>query len=212
MTGVLFLAAMFIAPLPSIVPTEVAAAALVIVGSMMASHLRHIDISESSVALPVVLTVVIMPFSYSIANGIGVGFIAWVVLRSATGKAREISPLLWIVAAVFSSTSRAAGSSRSSAYEHTPYQQYRPARPARASGQPTGRAVRPAAPCRTADAGQALVDYGTAEPPDSKNSGSQAEALWAIAVAPERLADVMVGALNPAVTTGHHAAGRDKRS
>ena len=100
-TGVLFLAAMFIAPLASIVPTEVAAAALVIVGSMMASHLRHIDISESSVALPVVLTVVIMPFSYSIANGIGVGFIAWVVLRSATGKAREISPLLWIVAAGF---------------------------------------------------------------------------------------------------------------
>ncbi len=100
-TGVLFLAAMFIAPLASIVPTEVAAAALVIVGSMMASHLRRIDISEFSVALPVVLTVVTMPFSYSIANGIGVGFIAWVVLRSATGKAREISPLLWIVAAGF---------------------------------------------------------------------------------------------------------------
>ena len=100
-TGVLFLAAMFVAPLASIVPTEVAAAALVIVGSMMMSHLRHIDISEFSVALPVVLTVVTMPFSYSIANGIGVGFIAWVVLRSATGKAREISPLLWIVAAGF---------------------------------------------------------------------------------------------------------------
>ena len=100
-TGVLFLAAMFVAPLASIVPTEVAAAALVIVGSMMASHLCHIDISEFSVALPVVLTVVTMPFSYSIANGIGVGFIAWIVLRSATGKAREISPLLWIVAAGF---------------------------------------------------------------------------------------------------------------
>jgi adenine/guanine/hypoxanthine permease len=100
-TGMLFLAAMFIAPLASIVPTEVAAAALVIVGAMMASHLRHIDISEFSVALPVVLTVVTMPFSYSIANGIGVGFIAWVVLRSAVGKAREISPLLWIVAAGF---------------------------------------------------------------------------------------------------------------
>ena len=100
-TGVLFLAAMFVAPLASIVPTEVAAAALVIVGAMMASHLRHIDLSEFSVALPVVLTVAVMPFSYSIANGIGVGFIAWVVLRSAAGKAREISPLLWIVAAGF---------------------------------------------------------------------------------------------------------------
>ena len=100
-TGVLFLAAMFVTPLASIVPTEVAAAALVVVGSMMVSHLRHIDITEFSVALPVVLTVVTMPFSYSIANGIGVGFIAWVVLRSATGKARAISPLLWIVAAGF---------------------------------------------------------------------------------------------------------------
>ncbi|KUI04986.1 MFS transporter [Mycolicibacterium acapulense] len=100
-TGVLFLAAMFISPLASVVPTEVAAAALVIVGSMMVSHLRHIDISEFSVALPVVLTVATMPFSYSIANGIGVGFIAWVVLRSAAGKAREISPLLWVVAAGF---------------------------------------------------------------------------------------------------------------
>lgn len=97
----LFLAAMFVAPLASIVPTEVAAAALVIVGAMMVSHLRHIDISEFSVALPVVLTVAVMPLSYSIANGIGVGFISWVVLRAAAGKAREISPLLWVVAAGF---------------------------------------------------------------------------------------------------------------
>ena len=100
-TGTLFLAAMFISPLASIVPTEVAAAALVIVGAMMVSQLRHIEISEFSVALPVVLTVAVMPFSYSIANGIGVGFIAWVVMRSAAGKAREISPLLWVVAAGF---------------------------------------------------------------------------------------------------------------
>jgi AGZA family xanthine/uracil permease-like MFS transporter len=100
-TGALFLAAMFVAPLAEIVPTEVAAAALVIVGVMMASQLRHIDISEFSVALPVVLTVATMPFSYSIANGIGVGFISWVILRSAAGKAREVSPLLWIVAAGF---------------------------------------------------------------------------------------------------------------
>ena len=100
-TGVLFLAAMFVAPLASIVPSEVAAAALVIVGAMMVSHLRHIDISDFSVALPVVLTIAVMPLSYSIANGIGVGFITWVVVRSAIGKAREISPLLWVVAAGF---------------------------------------------------------------------------------------------------------------
>lgn len=60
-----------------------------------------IDLSEFSVALPVVLTVSVMPFSYSIANGTGVGFISWVLLRTATGKVREISPLLWVVAAGF---------------------------------------------------------------------------------------------------------------
>lgn len=100
-TGTLFLAAMFVGPLAQIVPTEVAAAALVIVGTMMFSQLRHVDVSEFSVALPVVLTVAVMPFSYSIANGIGVGFVTWVVVRSAAGKAREISLLLWIVAAGF---------------------------------------------------------------------------------------------------------------
>lgn len=100
-TGALFIAAMFVAPLASIVPTEVAAAALVIVGAMMVSQLRRIDIAEFSVALPVVLTVAVMPLSYSIANGIGAGFVSWVVMRSAVGKAREISPLLWVVAAGF---------------------------------------------------------------------------------------------------------------
>lgn len=100
-TGALFLAAMFVSPLAEVVPTEVAAAALVVVGVMMASHLRHVDISEFSVALPVVLTVATMPLSYSIANGIGVGFISWVVLRSVAGKFRDISPMLWVVAAGF---------------------------------------------------------------------------------------------------------------
>ncbi len=100
-TGVLFLAAMFLTPLAAIVPSEVAAAALVVVGALMASVLRDIDFDEFSVTLPVVLTVAVMPLSYSIANGIGVGFIAWVVLRSASGRARAISPLLWVVAAGF---------------------------------------------------------------------------------------------------------------
>ncbi len=100
-TGGLFLAAMFLTPLAAIVPSEVAAAALVVVGALMASVLRDIDFDDFSVTLPVVLTVAVMPLSYSIANGIGVGFIAWVVLRSASGRAREISPLLWVVAVGF---------------------------------------------------------------------------------------------------------------
>ena len=51
--------------------------------------------------LPVFLTIIVMPLTYSIANGIGVGFISWVLIRSLSGKGREISPLLWIVAAGF---------------------------------------------------------------------------------------------------------------
>ncbi|MEQ6897126.1 NCS2 family permease [Microbacterium sp. KR10-403] len=100
-TGVLFLLAMFITPLTSIVPSEVAAAALVIVGALMMSQIRRVDFSDMSVLIPVFITVAIMPFTYSIANGIGAGFIAWVVIRSLSGKARQISPLLWIVAAGF---------------------------------------------------------------------------------------------------------------
>ncbi|SFR87885.1 putative MFS transporter, AGZA family, xanthine/uracil permease [Agromyces sp. CF514] len=100
-TGVLFLLAMFLTPLAQIVPSEVAAAALVIVGAMMMAQIRDLDLSNFSVLLPVFLTVVVMPLTYSIANGIGAGFVAWVVVRSLSGKAKTISPLLWIVAAGF---------------------------------------------------------------------------------------------------------------
>jgi len=100
-TGGLFLVAMFFTPLVSIVPTEVAASALVIVGALMMSQIRFIDFTDFSILLPVFLAVTVMPLTYSIANGIGAGFIAWVVVRSLSGKAREISPLLWIVAAGF---------------------------------------------------------------------------------------------------------------
>lgn len=100
-TGGLFLLAMFLTPLTSIVPSEVAAAALVIVGALMMAQIRAIDLSDFSVLLPVFLTVTVMPLTYSIANGIGAGFIGWVVIRSLGGRAREISPLLWVVAAGF---------------------------------------------------------------------------------------------------------------
>ncbi|ROQ40801.1 AGZA family xanthine/uracil permease-like MFS transporter [Frondihabitans sp. PhB188] len=100
-TGVLFLLAMFLTPLTQVVPLEVAAASLVVVGALMVSQIRLIDWGEFSVALPVFLTVIVMPLTYSISNGIGAGFISWVLIRSLSGKAREISPLLWIVAVGF---------------------------------------------------------------------------------------------------------------
>jgi AGZA family xanthine/uracil permease-like MFS transporter len=100
-TGVLFLLAMFLTPLTSIVPSEVASAALVLVGAMMMAQIKDIVWTDFSVSFPVFITIAVMPFTFSIANGIGAGFIAWVVLRSLSGKAREISPLLWVVAVGF---------------------------------------------------------------------------------------------------------------
>ncbi|WP_173401538.1 NCS2 family permease [Arthrobacter sp. H5] len=100
-TGALFLAAMFFTPLTSVVPLEVAAAALVVVGAMMVAQIREINFRNFSVALPAFLTIVTMPLTYSIANGIGAGFITWVLIRAGSGKAKKIHPLLWVVAAGF---------------------------------------------------------------------------------------------------------------
>ncbi|AYA25265.1 MULTISPECIES: NCS2 family permease [Rhodococcus] len=100
-TGVMFLLAMFLTPLYEVVPIEAAAPALVVVGALMIGQVRDIDFSVFAVALPAFLTIMVMPFTYSIANGIGVGFITWVVLHAAGGKIRTIHPLMWIVAALF---------------------------------------------------------------------------------------------------------------
>jgi AGZA family xanthine/uracil permease-like MFS transporter len=100
-TGLLFLAAMFFTPLYEVVPVEAAAPALVVVGALMIGGVRDVEWSDFSVALPVFLTIVVMPFTYSIANGIGAGFISWVLLRTATGRVREIHPLMWVVAVAF---------------------------------------------------------------------------------------------------------------
>ena len=100
-TGVLFLAAMFLTPLTQVVPLEVAAATLVIVGALMMSQIREIDFTDFRVALPAFLTIVVMPLTYNIANGIGIGFIAWVLIHAVSGRIKTISPLLWIVAGLF---------------------------------------------------------------------------------------------------------------
>src|SRR5690606_10857686 len=100
-TGVVFLLAMFFTPLTSIVPTEVAGAALVIVGAMMMSQIKSIDLTDFRVLLPVFLTATVMPLTYSIANGIGAGFISWVIIHALSGKGKSVSPLLWVVAVGF---------------------------------------------------------------------------------------------------------------
>lgn len=100
-TGLLLLAAMFLTPLIYLVPFEAVAPALVVVGFMMISQVTKIDWNDWGLALPAFLTFTLMPFTYSIANGIGAGFIAFVFIRSAQGRAREVHPLMWVVAAAF---------------------------------------------------------------------------------------------------------------
>jgi AGZA family xanthine/uracil permease-like MFS transporter len=100
-TGLLFVVTIFLSPIAQIVPSEAAAPALVVVGVLLMRQVRFIDFGELDVAVPAFLTIVLMPFTYSITNGVGAGFISWVVLRALTGKARSIHPLLWVVAVIF---------------------------------------------------------------------------------------------------------------
>ncbi|RRO20547.1 NCS2 family permease [Saccharopolyspora rhizosphaerae] len=100
-TGVLFLLAMFFTPLISTVPFEAASPALVVIGFLMLTQIRGIDFSDYGLAIPAFLTIVVMPFSYSISAGIGVGFITYVFIRSVQKRTREIHPLMWVVSALF---------------------------------------------------------------------------------------------------------------
>lgn len=100
-TGLLFIAAMFLTPLYEIVPLEAAAPVLVVVGAMMMSQVTDINWQRFDVALPAFLTIVTMPFTYSIANGIGVGFVTFAIMGLAAGRGKQIHPLMYIIAALF---------------------------------------------------------------------------------------------------------------
>ncbi len=100
-TGLLFLGAMFCTPLYTVIPIEAAAPALVVVGALLVAQVREIDFSDFIIALPAFLTIVVMPFTYSIANGIGAGFISYALLHAVIGRARTVHPLVWVVAVAF---------------------------------------------------------------------------------------------------------------
>ncbi|SEL43481.1 NCS2 family permease [Streptacidiphilus jiangxiensis] len=101
-TGLFFVAALFLTPLATMVPSQAATPALLVVGFLiMASGIRDIDWSDFTIAIPAFLTMIIMPFTYSITNGIGIGFIVFCILRIATGRWREVPVALYVVSAVF---------------------------------------------------------------------------------------------------------------
>uniref|UniRef100_UPI00404ABBC7 NCS2 family permease n=1 Tax=Candidatus Planktophila sp. TaxID=2175601 RepID=UPI00404ABBC7 len=100
-TGVCFLLATFLSPLVAIIPYEAATPALIIVGFLMMTQVKDIDWADLGIALPAFLTIILMPFTYSISVGIGAGFVSHVLIRAVQGRRKEIHPLLWLVAVLF---------------------------------------------------------------------------------------------------------------
>ncbi len=100
-TGVLFLLATVFAPLVAVIPNEAAVPALVLVGFLMMQQVKNIDWDDVEIAIPAFLTIVLMPFTYSISVGIGAGFLAYVLVKVVRGKAAAVHPLMWVVSALF---------------------------------------------------------------------------------------------------------------
>jgi adenine/guanine/hypoxanthine permease len=99
--ALLFLAALFISPIAGVIPPEATAPVLVIVGYFMMTIVREIEWSDPSIGIPALLTIGLMPFTYSITNGVGAGFIAYTAIALLRGKWRDVHPLLAIVAIIF---------------------------------------------------------------------------------------------------------------
>jgi AGZA family xanthine/uracil permease-like MFS transporter len=100
-TGVAFLLATFLSPLVDMVPFEAATPALVVVGFLMVMQISGIDWKNLEVAVPAFLTIILMPFSYSITVGIGAGVISFIVIKAALGKFRKVHPLMWVAGVLF---------------------------------------------------------------------------------------------------------------
>ncbi|KGQ55881.1 NCS2 family permease [Gallibacterium anatis] len=99
--GILFLIVMFISPLASIVPPYATAGALIYVGILMSSSLIKVRWDDLTEATPAFITAAMMPFTYSITEGISLGFISYCVMKLFTGKAKEVSIPVWLIAVLF---------------------------------------------------------------------------------------------------------------
>ena len=100
-TGILFLLAVILAPVAGIVPSAATAPALIIVGVFMMKGVLKIDWSDMETAIPCFLTIAMMPFAYSIADGIGFGIISYTLIKLARGKAKEVPVLMYILSVLF---------------------------------------------------------------------------------------------------------------
>lgn len=100
-TGIIFLACMFIAPIAAIIPAAATSAALIYVGVLMVSGLKNIDFDDICQTVPVALMLIAMPISGSIGHAIGLGLIAYTIIKIFTGKAKDVSVLTYVLSAIF---------------------------------------------------------------------------------------------------------------
>jgi len=99
--GLLFMAALFFSPLAAVVPAYATAPALLFVACLMLRDVTGIDWDDNTESVPAALTALAMPFTYSIAEGIAFGFIGYAALKLLTGRARQVKPIVWMIAAAF---------------------------------------------------------------------------------------------------------------
>ena len=99
--GVLFLVSLFVAPLFGAIPQQATAPVLIIVGALMLGHVGEIDWQRPEVAIPAFLTLISIPLTFSIANGLAFGFTSHTLLRVLSGQWRKVSPLVWLLTALF---------------------------------------------------------------------------------------------------------------
>jgi AGZA family xanthine/uracil permease-like MFS transporter len=100
-TGVLFLLAIFLSPLAALIPLQATAPVLILVGFLMAGLIKGIDFDDFEEGFPALLTIVLMPLTFSITVGIGAGFVMYAFLKVVKGKASEVHPLMWVIAVAF---------------------------------------------------------------------------------------------------------------
>lgn len=100
-TGIVFLACMFLAPIAAIIPAAATSSALIYVGVLMITGLKNINFDDICQSVPVALMLIAMPVSGSIGHAIGIGLIAYTVIKLFTGKAKEVSVLTYILSVIF---------------------------------------------------------------------------------------------------------------
>ncbi|HUG35654.1 MAG TPA: NCS2 family permease, partial [Candidatus Limnocylindrales bacterium] len=100
-TGLCFLLALFFAPIAGVVPAQATAPALVIVGYLMTTIVREIPWGDLEDGFPALLTLTVMPFTYSITNGIGAGFVTYCFIKLVRGKGAQVHPMMYVAAAAF---------------------------------------------------------------------------------------------------------------